>query len=265
LFSILFSQPAILRALILFNALFAVQTALDIFYLWIGAGNKLPLGLSYADYAHRGAYPLIFTALLAGAFAIVATNPGSEASSSPLIKKLVLAFIAQNVLLVISSILRLKIYVDAYDLTRLRLAALLWMCLVGLGLILIVVRLFRHYSGAWLVKANVVAGAALLYICAFLNFSAIVAAYDVAHCAQVSGHGAPLDFDYLESLGPQAIPALRHFENSKLKIASPQDAYKKIASDAVGRLRLNAERDNDQPADWRGWNFWSWRLKRFLS
>jgi len=37
--------------------LFAIQTVLDIQYLWRGAA--LPDGMSYATYAHRGAYPLI--------------------------------------------------------------------------------------------------------------------------------------------------------------------------------------------------------------
>ena len=47
------------RSLILFNALFALQTVLDLTYLWGGA--SLPDGMSHAEYAHRGAYPLIAT------------------------------------------------------------------------------------------------------------------------------------------------------------------------------------------------------------
>jgi hypothetical protein len=66
--------------LILFNAMFLIQTCLDMLYLWGSA--TLPDGLTYADYAHRGAYPLIVTALLAGWFAIVATKPGTEAAGS---------------------------------------------------------------------------------------------------------------------------------------------------------------------------------------
>ena len=33
---------------------------------------RLPDGMTYANYAHRGAYPLMLTGLLAGAFALVA-------------------------------------------------------------------------------------------------------------------------------------------------------------------------------------------------
>jgi hypothetical protein len=64
----------ILRSLILFNLLFAMQSALDAIYLW--GHVALPADLTYAGYAHRGAYPLIVTALLAAAFVLVAMRPG---------------------------------------------------------------------------------------------------------------------------------------------------------------------------------------------
>ena len=96
-----------MRSLVLFNLLFAAQTVMDINYLWAGAA--LPEGMSYASYAHRGAYPLIVTALLAATFVIVAMRPGSNAERSPLMRALVFLWVGQNVLLVVSSILRLDL------------------------------------------------------------------------------------------------------------------------------------------------------------
>src|SRR5262249_20708237 len=69
----LFGRTAILRSLVLFNTLFAVQSVLDATYLW--GGLALPDGMTYAAYAHRGAYPLIVTALLAGGFVLAAMQP----------------------------------------------------------------------------------------------------------------------------------------------------------------------------------------------
>ena len=57
-------------SLFTFNAIFAIQNGLDIAFLWSGAA--LPEGVTLAEYAHRGAYPLIATALLAGLFVLVA-------------------------------------------------------------------------------------------------------------------------------------------------------------------------------------------------
>ena len=60
----------------MFNALFAVQTVLDLTYLW--GGVALPDGMTYATYAHRGAYPLIVTALLAAGFVLVDDAAGQR-------------------------------------------------------------------------------------------------------------------------------------------------------------------------------------------
>ncbi len=131
---------AILRSLILFNLLFAIQTALDVLFLW---GNAtLPADISYAAYAHRGAYPLILTALLAAGFVLVAMRPGGPAEQSKVIRPLVYLWVAQNVLLVASSILRLDLYVQIYLLTWWRIAAFIWMLLVAFGLLLIVTRIW---------------------------------------------------------------------------------------------------------------------------
>ncbi len=97
--------------------------------------------MTYAAYAHRGAYPLIVTALLAAGFVLAALRPGSATANDPLIRRLVYAWVAQNIVLVISSILRLDLYVGIYSLTYWRIAAFVWMGLVAAGLALIIVRI----------------------------------------------------------------------------------------------------------------------------
>ena len=101
--------------------------------------------MSYADYAHRGAYPLIVTALLAAAFVLAAMrrNGPAEGSADP---RLVYLWIGQNVLLVVSSIFRLGLYVEVYSLTELRIAAGIWMGLVAVGLVLICLRIATRKS-----------------------------------------------------------------------------------------------------------------------
>jgi len=262
IWSLLLGKSAILRSLSLFNLLFAVQTGLDITYLW--AGRALPGGLTYASYAHRGAYPLIFTALLAAAFAIFATKPGTDAAKSRLIQALVLLWIGQNVQLVMSSILRLRIYVQAYSLTELRLAALMWMLLVAAGLVLIVVRIAFGLSNAWLIRANLIACAMVLYAGACMNFPGIVAMYDVKHCSDVTGKGADIDLDYLQSLGPQSIPALDYYETHARGVPG-RSAGVFSQSGPAGEARQTLRDDfASNPSDWRGWDFWSWQLNRYL-
>jgi len=247
---------SILRSLVLFNGLFAIQSALDIAYLW--NGNTLPDHLSFAAYAHRGAYPLVVTALLAGAFLIAATRKGGAAERSGLIRLLIHLWTAQNLLLVASSILRLDLYVAAYSLTYLRFAAFIWMLLTAGGLVLILVRMMFDKSNGWLITANLVNLAAALYVSAFVDFPGIVAGYNVRHSYEMSGSGTHLDLDYLKSLGPMALPA---FDAYLVGVPAKPPIFTEACWDRdelADRIRTN------QPG-WRGWSLRRWRLDRYLT
>lgn len=206
---LLIGGDAIFRALVVFNAVFAMQTVLDLIYLW--GGVALPDGMTYAEYAHRGAYPLIVAALLAGAFTMLATRAGSGGEASPVIRVLSYVWLGQTVWLVISSILRLDLYVGVYALSMWRVAAFIWMALVAVGLILIVVRLALRRSNMWLVNSALLAGIATLYLTSFVNLPGIIARHNVAVSAEMSGGGRPLDRRYICRLGPQALPAILRF------------------------------------------------------
>lgn len=246
-----FSVATILRSLILFNLLFAVQTTLDVFFLW---GNAtLPADISYAAYAHRGAYPLILTALLAAGFVLVAMNPGGPAERSKVIRPLVYLWVAQNVILVASSILRLDLYVQIYLLTWWRVAAFIWMLLVAFGLLLIVARIALNRSNEWLIRANLITLTATLYICSLVNFPAEIANYNVGHSREVSGKGVQIDINYLFHLGPQALPAIDRA--ILLRGSDPT---------LVSRRNCLVEQQHKDMASWRAWGVRSWRLQRTL-
>jgi hypothetical protein len=246
-----FGAATILRSLILFNLLFAVQTALDVFFLW---GNAtLPADISYAAYAHRGAYPLILTALLAAGFVLIAMRPGGPAEQSKVIRPLVYLWVAQNVLLVASSILRLDIYVQIYLLTWWRVAAFIWMLLVAFGLLLIVARIWLNRSNEWLIRANLITLTATLYVCSLVNFAAIIANHNVDHSREATGKGVTVDINYLFHLGPQALPAIDRA--IALRGSDPN---------LVSRRNCLVEQHRNDLASWRAWGFRSWRLQRTL-
>ena len=120
----------LVRCLLVFNALFAIQTALDAGYFW--SGFALPDGMTYAEYAHRGAYPLVATTLLAIVFILTAFHDSRE-QTDPLAARLVYVWLAQNAFLLASGAARLGLYIDIYRLTYFRIASAVWMGLVGCG------------------------------------------------------------------------------------------------------------------------------------
>ena len=232
-----FNEASIRRSLILFNAVFAAQTLADLAILWGGAA--LPDGMSYAQYAHRGAYPLLVTALLAGVFALAA-RPFTTQSIA--LRAALLGWLVQTIFLVVSSLIRLESYISVYGLTHLRLAALIWMALVAAGLALVIWQVLRHRCAGWLLQRCAALGAVTLYACSFLSFAATIAEYNLSHDV------AP-DSYYICGLDRAALPAIKARENATGHGYCP----------AHLRPTLSA------PRDWREWGFRDWRTARSLS
>ena len=235
---------SVVPALIVFNALFALENGLDLAFLWSGA--RLPPGLTLAEYAHRGAYPLIFTALLAAAFSLFVLREGSPGAKQPSVRRLVGLWVAQNVFLSASSLLRTLDYVQAYSLTRLRLAALLWMGLVMLGLALIGWRMLCGKSARLLINANALALVIVLVIADLADLGSVAAWWNVRHAREVGGQGASLDVCYLDRLGPAALLPMIEIEQRRISPALRGEVQ--FTRDwMLKRLALNQ-------ADWRSWS-----------
>jgi hypothetical protein len=239
-------------SLIAFNAVFAIQNLLDIVFLWSGA--RLPDGMTLAEYAHRGAYPLIVTALLAALFVLMAFRQGSETAGQPLVRRLVMLWIGQNLMLVASSILRTLDYIDVFTLTQLRIAALAWMLLVAIGLGLIWWRIVRNASSRWLINANAAAAALMLSLLSAVDTGAIAAAWNVTHAREVGGRGAPLDLCYLRKLGSSALVPL-----GELEAGTSDPEFLERVSYVRHRVMEDLERSLSFNADW------SWRGARRLA
>ncbi len=245
------SPAFVVRCLVLFNALFAFQTLLDLYYLW--CGGELPTGLTHAQYAHRGAYPLLAAAILAAVFVLAAFRGGPREQKMRLARRLVCVWLIQNLFLVVSAAWRLRLYVEVYTLTRWRVAAAVWMLLVLCGLVWILLRVIGGRSNHWLVNVNTITALVVFYVCSFGNFDGWIAGFNVAHCQEVQGSGPSIDLAYLESLGPDTLPAL-------LQLADKlQDAPKASrAKETIKRLKA------DLQANLGSWRGWTWRRHRLL-
>ena len=229
----LFNPASVVRALWVFNVLFAVQTVMDVIYLYGGVG--LPEGISYAQYAHRGAYPLVVTGLLAGGFALLTR---AWVQGDPVLRVLLMLFVAQNVALVISAGVRLDMYVDHFGLTHLRIAAAIWMGLTAAVLALILWQVWQQRDNLWLVLRGGALTALVLYVCAWVPFDAVIARHNLAR---------PLkqDYVYLCRLGDAAKPVMAaHAARQRWRVCPVK----------FSQIRT--------PSDWREWG---WRNARARS
>lgn len=250
----LFSYHAVLRALITCNIIFFFQTASDMLYLWGGA--HLPEGITYAAYAQQGAYPLIVTALIAAGFVLIALRPNSETVHNTWIVRLIALWIGQNIMMVCSAMMRLKLYVDVYSLTHLRLIAFIWMALICAGLALIIIRMLKHHTNAWLIKWNLALACYALYGYSIADTNQIIAEFNVDHCYEVAGAAhTPIDLRYLASLGTSALPALHRLQPH---LPASSTAYAKdIERDFIDAVTFNQ-------SYWRAWTWRNYRLHQWI-
>lgn len=234
----LVNAGSVARSLVVLNALFAVQTLSDAAYLWGGAA--LPAGMTHAEYAHRGAYPLLVAALLAGVFAIVAQN---HLAGRRVLRGLLFLWIVQTALLVASAALRLDLYVEVYGLTRLRLSAAIWMATVMAGLALLSFQMTTGRTVAWLLSVCAWLGLGVLYAALFLSFDRTIAAYNLSHDVRADRY-------YLCQLGRAAKPViLAHDRATGSDTCDGLSWYTRAAP----------------PDDLRAWGFREWRTERSLA
>jgi hypothetical protein len=211
----------------------------------------MPTGLEYRTYVRRGAYPLVAAALLAGAFVLMTFRPNSETEKSPAARRLVYIWIAQTILLTTSAAWRLHRYIDMTELTRLRIASIVWFFLVAMGLCYIIWRIVRLRSNAWLINVNALTALLVIYPCCFINFDGMIADFNASHCAESGGEGSPLDLEYFRNLGPTSLAALDRTRD-KITIPNRRKQAAEISNDLHARLTAEL-------SDWRSW---TWRRHR---
>lgn len=222
------------NSLVLFNSMFLLQNATDLMVLWGALG--LPEGMTYAAYAHSGAYPLMATSVLAVLFALISRR---FTYGSYLIKILLLVWIAQNVMLLGSTIFRLDLYIGAYGLTYLRLRATIGMFLVLAVMLLMIWQLWKSKSNQWLSGSCAVVVAAVFYTCSFVNFGHVIASENLSRDGQTK------DTYYLCQYTRSGIKAIHdHYTETGEKLCAHKFKYTEFL-----------------PDDWRSWSYRAARLE----
>ena len=132
------------------------------------------------------------------------------------------------------------------------------MGLVAAGLVFIICKIALAKSGRWLADVNALSLLLVLCVCSFINFGGIIADFNVKNSAEFDGPGQPVDLNYLEQIGPAALPALKSY------IAQlPRDRERRrLAQYLVGRLGKELR---ETTSDWRGWSFRRQRLLENLN
>jgi hypothetical protein len=218
------------------NGLFLGANTVDVLYLWFHAA--LPSHLSFGAFIHEGVYSLIFATLLCG-LTLLIFNPQTRGQ-----KILAAAAILQNGLLISGVGLRLKLYVEAYQLSTLRLYVAGFLILVILGFALLLWRVWREKSCSWFLQQNALVVILYLFVLQFLPVNGWVINYNVR---QAREEQRELDVDYIATLGPEGWRCLQ-----QLSLATENTPQKQAALKHLMEWREWAS-TCDQSNGWRSW------------
>jgi hypothetical protein len=238
--------------LLVVDALFAVFVGLQLAYLFGGRDTLALAGLTYAEYARRGFFELVIVAMLAGTL-VVALHAAADRRSRWLLGAS-LALLGLTAIVLLSALLRLRLYQEAYGWTELRfvvLTAILWL---GVALAIAAVLLVTDRT-RWVLHAL---GIAALVTVAAMNLvgpQAFVAQRNLERAIDPGlvppGGRTGLDAAYLAELGDEAVEPI-------------VDAWSRLP--LVDRIALRSVLLDRSAAlagpDVRGWPAWNLTRER---
>mgnify|MGYP003860967989 CR=1 FL=1 len=206
-------------------------------------------GLTYAEYARRGFFQMIFAAGLSLPLVYAASfAAGPEgARSTTALRTLMAAQLGLTALVLASAVWRLGLYMRAYGLTEDRLyggAVLLWIAVIIAVFVITVLR--GRPTGA--VFGTIVAAVVVLAVLNLVNPAALVARYNLSHQERRAA-----DVKYLARLGADAVPVL---------VARLDDVAQEERCELAATL---VRRYGASPRDWRGWNLARWRAEQSVA
>ena len=241
-------RTEVLTVLVAVNVVFGVFVVLQAAYLFGGLDTLEATGLTHAEYARRGFFELVAVALLACAVVIGSERLVRGRPASILAAATGLTVLTGVVL--VSALLRLRLYQEAFGWTELRLYVLAVMAVLAVSLAALVAMLLLdrvRWFGHLFVLATLAAGI-VLNIVGPVRFITEQNVARALNPALVPAHGSSgLDDVYAASLGDDAIPilvaALPHLDRSRAEY---------VASEL--RFRLERMQSDEGPTAWQAWN-----------
>jgi hypothetical protein len=194
----------------LLNLLFLSANTIDALFLWLR--TRPPVGVTYSEFVHHGTNSLIF-ATICSAVVIILILERFPVSNARVLRWAAVIWIAQNILLIFGVFRRLKLYVDVYNLTILRVDVALFLLLVLTGFLLLGIYVVQQRRFGWLCSSGSLTVCTLFYLLQFCDLGGFVASYNVDRWLQPTAK-TQVDLCYLSNLGPGAWRSLERLADS---------------------------------------------------
>lgn len=214
------------------DLLFIAFVVIQVRYLFGGSANINATGYTYADYARKGFGELVAVAVLSLLLYLVFNSVTKRETRATQVTFSVLSIVLiANVLVILaSSLMRLLMYEDAYGFSQLRTYThvfIFW--LAGLLVAAILLELLRKRGFFGLALMLTIVG----YVASLglMNVDGFITSQNVAR----SMHGEDLDVDYLTSLSSDAVPVMI---NTYLNTNSVTQVHQALGAELACRTSL---------------------------
>lgn len=186
------------------NLLFAIVNFIDVKFVWFQFSHTK---MALKDLLHEGFYWLILSLLMSIGFVLYFFRQNLNFyPNSKWLKRLAHLWIAQNVILALSVVLRCLYYIQYHGLASGRITVLIFLTMVFAGLISLFVKVGSKRNFAWILRVNSLAILLILGLSTTVNWSKLSMRYNLNHT-----YVNQIDVDYYLNLGPQNYPLL--FDN----------------------------------------------------
>ncbi|MBC7862825.1 MAG: DUF4173 domain-containing protein, partial [Bacteroidia bacterium] len=250
------------------NLMLLFINGVDLNYLYLGAG--LPEGITHSDFVHNGVGMLILSIIIAVSLLLFFFRGNINFDeTAKILKIMVYIWIAQNIFMIVSTILRNNIYVAEYNLTYKRIGVYVYLTLTIVGLLTTFYKISDKRNNWFLFRANSLAGILLLVFCSAIDFDLLITQFNITKAKDISS----LDKTYLISLSETNLPELFAIRNQPGFNSNSSHHYSKFYK--LVDTENNLYGDNNKVLDQKllaffesskgyGWRSWNMRKQRIM-
>jgi len=250
-------------SLVMLNILLLFINVLDIIYVWFGFTYTANINLK--DYVHEGAGMLIFSIVLAMLVLLFFFRANLNFyKKNKWLRYGAYGWIFQNMILVISVLLRDSYYIQHMGLAYKRIGVLVFLIMVLMGLITVFIKIQQRKTSYYLWRVNGWFAIVLLVAASCIHWDETIARYNLTHKNTI-----PVDVKFLLTLSDKTIPLVQQnidvLKGEKLPVQPEGDYEDRSAMPEVFERRKKEFLEAQQKYSWLSWNVSDAYVKKYLS
>lgn len=250
-------------SLVMLNILLLFINVLDIIYVWFGFTYTANINLK--DYVHEGAGMLIFSIVLAMLVLLFFFRANLNFyKKNKWLRYGAYGWIFQNMILVISVLLRDSYYIQHMGLAYKRIGVLVFLIMVLMGLITVFIKIQQRKTSYYLWRVNGWFAIVLLVAASCIHWDETIARYNLTQKNTI-----PVDVKFLLTLSDKTIPLVQQnidvLKEEKLPVQPEGDYEDRSALLEVFEKRKKEFLETQQKYSWLSWNVSDAYVKKYLS